>query len=147
MERKSLSKLKRSTMVSNLMFPMSLKVLYTNKIWKNNDFTLLALMLIIFYKNFGYFIVFLKKHCCNFFISVDLRSIGVANASIIVDRSAPVPGNVYDGETAGQDLMYTKDQDKVMPNIQFLYNAYIHDQQFVWFVCLFVHTFNFSPNI
>lgn len=54
-------------MVSNLMFPMSLKVLYTNKIWKNNDFTLLALMLINFYKNFGYFIVFLKKHCCNFF--------------------------------------------------------------------------------
>lgn len=104
-------------------------------------------MLIIFYKNFGYFIVFLKKHCCNFFISVDLRSIGVANASIIVDRSAPVPGNVYDGETAGQDLMYTKDQDKVMPNIQFSYNAYIHGQRFVWFVCLFVHTFNFSPNI
>lgn len=118
-------------MVSNLMFPMSLKVLYTNKIWKNNDFTLLALMLINFYKNFGYFIVFLKKHCCNFFISVDLRSIGVANASIIVDRSAPVPGNVYDGETAGQDLMYTKDQDKVMLHIQFSYNAYIHDQQFV----------------
>lgn len=78
---------------------------------------------------------------------MDLRSIGVANASIIVDRSAPVPGNVYDGVTAGQDLMYTKDQDKVMPNIQFIYNAYIHDQQFVWYVCLFVHTFNFSPNI
>lgn len=53
-------------MVSDLMFPMSLKVLYSNKIWSNNDFTLLALMLIIFYKNFGYFIVFLKEHCCNF---------------------------------------------------------------------------------
>lgn len=77
---------------------------------------------------------------------MDLRSIGVANASIIVDRSAPVPGNVYDGETAGQDLMYTKDQDKVMPNIQFSYNAYIHGQRFVWFVYLFVHIFNFSPN-
>lgn len=118
-------------MVSTLMFPMSLKVLHSNKIWRNNDFTLLAQMLIIFHKNYGHFSVFLKEHFCNFFISVDLRSIGVANASIIVDRSAPVPGNVYDGETAGQDLMYTKDQDKVMPNIQFSYNAYIHDQQFV----------------
>lgn len=50
---------------------------------------------------------------CDLFL-VDLRSIGVANASIIVDRSAPVPGNVYDGETAQQDLMYTKDQNKVI---------------------------------
>lgn len=116
-------------MVSTLMFPI---LLYSNKISRNNDFTLLALMLIIFYKNFGHFIVFLRKHCRNFFISVDLRSIGVANASIIVDRSAPVPGNVYDGETAGQDLMYTKDQDKVRLHVQFCYyNAYIHGQRFV----------------
>lgn len=116
-------------MVSTLMFPI---LLYSNKISRNNDFTLLALMLIILYKNFGHFIVFLKKHCCNFFfISVDLRSIGVAKASIIVDRSAPVPGNVYDGETAGQDLMYTKDQDKVRLHFQFCYNAYIHGQRFV----------------
>lgn len=54
-------------MVSILMFLMFYKVLFSNKIWKNNDFILFVLMFIIFYKNFGYFIVFLKKYCCNFF--------------------------------------------------------------------------------
>lgn len=58
---------------------------------------------------------------------MDLRSIGVANASIIVDRSAPVPGNVYDGETAGQDLMYTKDQDKVIKKSHWiLFKNFMH---------------------
>lgn len=60
-------------------------------------------MLIIFLiKNFVYFNVFLKKYCCNFFfILVDLRSIGVVNVFIIVDRLVLVLGNVYDGEIVG----------------------------------------------
>lgn len=86
-------------MVSILMF---LILLYSNKILRNNDFILFVLMFIIFYKNFGYFIVFLKKYCCNFFfILVDLRSIGVVNVFIIVDRLVLVLGNVYDGEIVG----------------------------------------------
>lgn len=88
-------------MVSILMFLMFFKVLYSNKIWRNNDFILFVLMFINFYKNFGYFIVFLKKYCCNFFILVDLRSIGVVNVFIIVDRLVLVLGNVYDGEIVG----------------------------------------------
>lgn len=48
MERKFLLKLKRLIMVSNLMFLMFFKVLYINKIWKNNDFILFVLMFIIF---------------------------------------------------------------------------------------------------
>ena len=62
--------------------------------------------------NMSMYIHSVRYEWCDLFL-VDLRSIGVANASIIVDRSAPVPGNVYDGETAQQDLMYTKDQNKV----------------------------------
>lgn len=89
-------------MVSILMFLIFFKVLYSNKILRNNDFILFVLMFIIFYKNFGYFIVFLKKYCCNFFfILVDLRSIGVVNVFIIVDRLVLVLGNVYDGEIVG----------------------------------------------
>lgn len=84
------------------MFLIFFKVLYSNKILRNNDFILFVLMFIIFYKNFGYFIVFLKKYCCNFFfILVDLRSIGVVNVFIIVDRLVLVLGNVYDGEIVG----------------------------------------------
>lgn len=88
-------------------------------------------MLVVFQVRILFISVCLRSIFAIFFISVDLRSIGVANASIIVDRSAPVPGNVYDGETAGQDLMYTKDQDKVRLHIQYCYNAYSQGQRFV----------------
>lgn len=70
---------------------------------------------------------------------MDLRSIGVANASIIVDRSAPVPGNVYDGETAGQDLMYTKDQDKVIKKSHWiLFKNFMHTVKVKDFFDLYV---------
>lgn len=47
------------------------------------------------------------------FVSVDLRTKRVADAPIIVDKSPPIAGHVYDGPLYKTDLMYTKDSEQV----------------------------------
>ena len=42
-------------------------------------------------------------------VSVDLRKIGAADQAIIVDKTPPIAGQVFDGPLQGQDLQYTKD--------------------------------------
>ena len=50
-------------------------------------------------------------------VSVDLRKIGAANQAIIVDKTPPIAGQVFDGPLQGQDLQYTKDYQTVSINI------------------------------
>ena len=45
---------------------------------------------------------------------MDLRTIGISDSPIIVDQSPPVAGVVYDGDHLGEDLVYMKDNDKVI---------------------------------
>lgn len=45
---------------------------------------------------------------------MDLRTIGISDSPIIVDQSPPVAGVVYDGDHLGVDLVYMKDNDKVI---------------------------------
>ena len=47
-------------------------------------------------------------------LTVDLRTIGISDSPIIVDQSPPVAGVVYDGDHLGEDLVYMKDNDKVI---------------------------------
>lgn len=47
------------------------------------------------------------------YLSVDLRTMGIFNAPLIVDRSPPVAGIVNDGEIHGVDQDFTKYEDKV----------------------------------
>ena len=49
----------------------------------------------------------------HFSFKVDLRTIGVADQPIIIDKSPPVAGQVFDGPLLGVDLVYTKDYDSV----------------------------------
>lgn len=51
---------------------------------------------------------------CVVYISVDLRTIGVADAPMIVDGSPPTAGVVNDGPLYNVDLQYTKDKTNVM---------------------------------
>lgn len=44
---------------------------------------------------------------------MDLRTKRVADAPIIVDKSPPIAGHVYDGPLYKTDLMYTKDSEQV----------------------------------
>ena len=48
------------------------------------------------------------------YLTVDLRTIGISDSPIIVDQSPPVAGVVYDGDHLGVDLVYMKDNDKVI---------------------------------
>ena len=48
-----------------------------------------------------------------FAIVVDLRTIKVANAPLIVDKTPPIPGTVYDGDVPGIEVEYTKHNDHV----------------------------------
>ena len=50
-------------------------------------------------------------------LSVDLRKIGAADQAIIVDKTPPIVGQVFDGPLQGQDLQYTKDYQTVSINI------------------------------
>ncbi|VDI73733.1 Hypothetical predicted protein, partial [Mytilus galloprovincialis] len=47
---------------------------------------------------------------------VDLRTIGIADSAIIVDKTPPNAGVVMDGPIYGEDLMYTKYPDKICGN-------------------------------
>lgn len=51
---------------------------------------------------------------CLVSLTVDLRTIGISDSPIIVDQSPPVGGKVYDGEIAGIDMAYMKDNNKVV---------------------------------
>ncbi|XP_076085507.1 uncharacterized protein LOC143056307 [Mytilus galloprovincialis] len=50
--------------------------------------------------------------------NVDLRTIRAADQPIIVDPTPPVAGNVYDGQSYGVDLAFTKDPDVICANWQ-----------------------------
>ncbi|CAC5384518.1 unnamed protein product [Mytilus coruscus] len=52
----------------------------------------------------------------NRYISVDLRTIGVADQAIIIDKTPPEPGTVNDGPLYGTDLLYTKNFDTLCAN-------------------------------
>ncbi|VDI41391.1 Hypothetical predicted protein [Mytilus galloprovincialis] len=47
---------------------------------------------------------------------VDLRTIGVADQAIIIDKTPPEPGTVNDGPLYGTDLLYTKNFDTLCAN-------------------------------
>ena len=55
---------------------------------------------------------------------VDLRTIGIADSPIIVDRSPPVAGKVNDGEIYKVDLDYTMYPDKV--SVMYICNRLDH---------------------
>ena len=63
--------------------------------------------------------MFLFSHVYSLLIalSVDLRKIGAADQAIIVDKTPPIAGQVFDGPLQGQDLQYTKDYQTVSINI------------------------------
>ncbi|VDI67222.1 Hypothetical predicted protein [Mytilus galloprovincialis] len=48
--------------------------------------------------------------------NVDLRTIGVSDYAIIVDKTPPFAGVVMDGPIYGEDLLYTKYPDKICAN-------------------------------
>ncbi|VDH98959.1 Hypothetical predicted protein [Mytilus galloprovincialis] len=48
--------------------------------------------------------------------NVDLRTIRAADQPIIVDPTPPIAGTVYDGQTYGVDLAFTKDPDVICAN-------------------------------
>ena len=60
-----------------------------------------------------YFILYIVICLIHFSFKVDLRTIGVADQPIIIDKSPPVAGQVFDGPLLGVDLVYTKDYDSV----------------------------------
>jgi hypothetical protein len=62
----------------------------------------------------------------NRIFSVDLRTIGISDSPIIVDRSPPVAGKVNDGEIYKVDLQYTMYPDKVCNA-----GVLLHDYQLV----------------
>lgn len=45
--------------------------------------------------------------------AVDLRSVIVADYPILVDRSPPIAGEVFDGDFLGHDIMFTKERKQV----------------------------------
>lgn len=57
---------------------------------------------------------------CLILLTVDLRTIGISDSPIIVDQSPPVAGVVYDGDHSGEDLVYMKDNNKVIDIIRFI---------------------------
>lgn len=57
---------------------------------------------------------------CLILLTVDLRTIGISDSPIIVDQSPPVAGVVYDGDHSGEDLVYMKDNKKVINMIRFI---------------------------
>ncbi|KAK3101942.1 hypothetical protein FSP39_007535 [Pinctada imbricata] len=54
--------------------------------------------------------------------NVDLRTIKVADAAIIVDRSPPIAGVVNDGPTLGVDIVYTNKNKEICANWQNFYD-------------------------
>ncbi|XP_076076023.1 uncharacterized protein LOC143046845 [Mytilus galloprovincialis] len=54
---------------------------------------------------------------------VDLSKIGVADQSIIVDKTPPVAGQVLDGSVLGEDMQFTKDQEALCSNWKQFYDA------------------------
>ncbi|XP_022103294.1 uncharacterized protein LOC110986022 [Acanthaster planci] len=48
--------------------------------------------------------------------NVDLRTIDHADEPILVDDSPPIAGDLFDGPYAGQDLVFTKDRNKICAN-------------------------------
>lgn len=57
---------------------------------------------------------------CLILLTVDLRTIGISDSPIIVDQSPPVAGVVYDGDHSGEDLVYMKDNNKVIDMIRLI---------------------------
>jgi hypothetical protein len=47
-----------------------------------------------------------------------MRTIGICDSPLIVDRSPPVAGIVNDGEVPGIDLNYTKYENKVTRTVK-----------------------------
>lgn len=100
--------------------------------------TVIYVLCLIFYLDLSKVIVFMPQTYWKFFTSclsvfqilimitlqivnlVDLRTIGIADSPIIVDRSPPVAGKVNDGEIYKVDLDYTMYPDKV----SMIYNCY-----------------------
>lgn len=78
---------------------------------------------------------------CLILLTVDLRTIGISDSPIIVDQSPPVAGVVYDGDHSGEDLVYMKDNNKVIDMIRFISTMqYIQLflQLFAFFVIIFI---------
>ena len=61
-----------------------------------------------------------------------MRTIGIADQAIIIDKTPPVSGTVNDGPLYGTDLLYTKDFDSVSSFfvIQMKFNTYTIDEQY-----------------
>jgi len=61
-----------------------------------------------------------------------LRTIGIADQAIIIDKTPPVNGTVNDGPLYGTDLLYTKDFDSVssFSVIQMKFNTYTIDEKY-----------------
>lgn len=80
-------------------------------------FVLFSLKYIFYCKHI---VIKLKNGICRYL--VDLRTIGIADSPIIVDRSPPIAGKVNDGEIYKMDLEYTMYPDKVYPHLLYLHN-------------------------
>lgn len=80
---------------------------------------------------------------CLILLTVDLRTIGISDSPIIVDQSPPVAGVVYDGDHSGEDLVYMKDNNKVIDMIRFIstmqyIQLFCNYQIFAFFVIIFI---------
>lgn len=80
---------------------------------------------------------------CLILLTVDLRTIGISDSPIIVDQSPPVAGVVYDGDHSGEDLVYMKDNNKVINMIRFIstmqyIQLFLQLSNFCFFVIIFI---------
>lgn len=80
---------------------------------------------------------------CLILLTVDLRTIGISDSPIIVDQSPPVAGVVYDGDHSGEDLVYMKDNNKVIDIVRFIstmqyIQLFLQLSKFCFFVIIFI---------
>ncbi|KAL5015119.1 hypothetical protein ScPMuIL_009389 [Solemya velum] len=63
--------------------------------------------------------IWIKLRAVNY---VDLRTIKVSDQPIIIDNTAPIAGNLYDGPVFQEDLQFTKDRDLICSNWEDFYD-------------------------
>ncbi|XP_066300154.1 uncharacterized protein [Branchiostoma lanceolatum] len=63
---------------------------------------------------------------------VNLRAVGVADSPIVVDRTGPIAGEVYDGDQVGEDLQFINKAEEVCANWNDFYDEDSGIKDFMW---------------
>ncbi|CAH1242180.1 Hypp6488 [Branchiostoma lanceolatum] len=63
---------------------------------------------------------------------VNLRAVGVADSPIVVDRTGPIAGEVYDGDQVGEDLQFINKAEEVCANWKDFYDEDSGIKDFMW---------------